>query len=37
MPAAKAATASLVLLRLNVLRMCKSPMSSEVEEFNDMH
>ena len=36
-PAAMAATVSLALLRLNVLRMCKSPMTSEVEEFNDMH
>ena len=37
MPVAMAATVSLALLRLNVLRMCKSPMTSEVEEFNDMH
>jgi hypothetical protein len=29
--------ASLDLLRLKVESMCKSPMSSEVEEFNDMH
>ena len=36
-PAAMAATVSLALLRLNVLRMCKSPMTSEVKEFNDMH
>ena len=36
-PAAKVAMVSFALLRLNVLRMCKSPMTSEVEEFNDMH
>ena len=36
-PAAMAAMVSLALLRLNVLRMCKSPMTSEVKEFNDMY
>jgi hypothetical protein len=35
-PAAMVTMASLVLLRLKVLCMCKSPMSSEVEEFNDV-
>jgi hypothetical protein len=35
-PAAKVAMASLDLLRLKVESMCKSPMSSEVEEFNDV-
>ena len=36
-PAAMAATVSFALLRLNVLRMCKSPMKSEVEEFNEIN
>ena len=38
-PAARAAKVSWALLRLKLkeVDMCKSPMTDEVEEFNDMH